>query len=115
MSRKDVTPPPRRITQELFVLDDNGEIIPAVKPPEVTKAAEVDAAQVPVPSANGGSQGGNPPDGTTPPSSADDFGNIGGTNGNGTDDTIPPPAEFNPAASGPLARVMDGNFLLFAS
>lgn len=115
MSKKDVTPPPRRITQDLFVLDDNGEIIPAVKPPEVAKAAEAGASQNPAPDANGGSEGGNPPGGATPPSSADDFGDLGGTNGNGADDAVPPPAEFNPAASGPLARVMDGNFLQFAS
>ena len=31
MSRKPVTPPPRRVTQELFLFDEDGK--PAVAPP----------------------------------------------------------------------------------
>ncbi|MGI5869366.1 MAG: DNA gyrase subunit A [Kiritimatiellia bacterium] len=116
--RKSVTPPPRRMTQELFLFDEDG------KP----TAAAMPAAAKP-------STGDAPEDATTPPTQTegtppapprkprDAFDDANGDGGaakrnEDDDDTGDEPTastEFAPAAGGPLARVMDDNFLQFAS
>lgn len=101
MSRKPVTPPPRRVTQELFLFDEDGK--PVIPPPEPAAP----------PTAPAGTPPDKPP--TTPPKPHDAFDD--NDNGHGDDDSPEPvaPAEFAPATGGPLAKVMDGNFLQFAS
>ena len=114
--KKEVTPPPRRMTQELFIMDDNGETIPTVEH-EQTPPAEPSAPDAKAPSkdpiSNGGSTG-KPPAGKTPSGSDDDF-DIPDPDINPDEEIIPLPVVFAPASSGPLARIMDANFLEFAS
>ncbi|NLE41477.1 MAG: DNA topoisomerase IV subunit A [Lentisphaerae bacterium] len=114
MSRKPVTPPPRRVTQELFLFDEDGK--PAVAPPAPPSAPETaageSAADDAPPTAPAATPPGKPP--APPQKPHDAFDENGNGNANG-DDEPPAPAEFVPAAGGPLAKVMDGNFLQFAS
>ena len=76
----DVTPPPRRVTQELFTINDAGETIPtATLQAEKTVASEKPDA---------------------------DF----------NDDALPAtPQKFSPASTGPFAKLLDSNFIQFAS
>lgn len=109
--RKDgVTPPPRRVTQELFTVDENGNTIPTVASPEI-KPAKADAAERPEKSVAAApiSGGGKNKD--------DDFKDFGAPLVNGGDEAPPieRKAAFVPGEGEPLARVIDGNFLEFAS
>jgi len=110
MSRKrtPVTPPPRRVTQELFTIDENGETIPTSEIPEHNRTTKAEAPPPPPPPP------GHPPPSDPPPPDDDDFDAIGT---NGDPDVLPELAKsvFAPAAGGPLARIMDENFLDFAS
>ncbi len=111
MSRKkDVTPPPRRMTQELFIMDDNGDTIPTSEPVQSPQIEHEDASQEPE-ATNAPSRGGSA---GKPPDDEDAFEDLA-PDGNPDDDVLPAPVAFAPAAGGPMARVMDGNFLQFAS
>ena len=114
MSRKPVTPPPRRVTQELFLFDEEGK--PAVTPPAPPSTPEAAAGEsvaddVP-PTAPAATPPGPPTAPPKKPRDAFDENSNGHANG---DEEPPAPTEFAPAAGGPLAKVMDGNFLQFAS
>ncbi len=115
--KKHVIPPPRRMTQELFIMDENGETISTIEhdstPPPGPSTLEMKA---PVPSAasDSGSTG-KPPVGKTPSRSDDDDFNIPDPENDHDEDILPLPVIFAPASSGPLARIMDANFLEFAS
>ncbi len=116
--KKEVTPPPRRMTQELFIMDDNGETIstvePVQSPPTQPSASETKApVKAPASASDGGSTGKPPPD-KTPHSGDDDF-DIPDSDVNPDEELLAAPVVFAPASSGPLARIMDANFLEFAS
>ena len=113
----DVTPPPRRVTQDLFIMDENGQTIPTVAPIETTDSSSPLNDQPHQPETDATSSGGT---GTPPPSkkifgSDDAFDKDNGGSGDEPEDVPLHPAPFDPASSGPLARVMDSNFLEFAS
>ncbi len=103
---KDVTPPPRRVTQDLFsfaseraeALKARAEEPAATPPPPETPDDPESATSKDSPSAAGAPPAAEASSDAPPPSPPP-----------------PPPAPFRPSAGGPLARIMDDNFLQYSS
>ena len=112
MSRKkDITPPPKRLTQDLFsYASERAEALkadPAALGAIITPAADADSPAAKAP--------------TAPPASPAPAASQPGPQPAAPQEAAPPPPPppapppFRPAAGGPLARVMDDNFLQYSS
>ena len=136
--KKDVAPPPKRVTQDLFSYaseraaalnaeraaavsaseDAEENPAPELQNPEsandVAPDAEREASDAYVGASDDGDAG-NDGDGAygTPPDSGDSDG--GDDDGPGGIPEPPPPPPFQPGKGGPLAHVMDDNFLQYSS
>ncbi|MBQ2281207.1 MAG: DNA topoisomerase IV subunit A [Kiritimatiellae bacterium] len=125
--KKDITPPPRRVTQELFIFDEFGnatqDAVSNVQEDannNATSAVDASIKKALAGTNLGGvkkteavtTESGAEPPADEPPAEPP-------TEPSGDDDVQPQipakPAVFDPRHSGPLAKVMDDNFLQFAS
>ena len=118
--KKDIAPPPRRVTQDLFsYASERAEALKATLPPETPPPPPADPDDSSAPEdrpeatssrgrddSGAPSGGSNPPSPPPPPPSGPD---------NDDEDNLPHPAPFQPGKGGPLAKVMDENFLEYSS
>ena len=112
--QKDIAPPPRRVTQDLFsYASERAEALKAELPPEEPEADAADDSQADEEAReaddNAGTSGNSGASGNS--------GNGPGAPDDDDDDEppAPPPAPFLPGKGGPLAHVMDENFLQYSS
>ncbi len=111
-NKQDVTPPPKRVIQELFDFDKDGGTVPTVTQKNKEKQKE-ETTSVPEKTGPVKKQSKNRKDDEGEDVSPDDVADPSNDNG------VAPPAErataFVPGEGGPFARLIDSNFLEFAS
>ena len=111
-NKQDVTPPPKRVIQELFDFDKDGGAVPTVTQKNKERQKEK-TTSVPEKTGPVKKQSKNRKDDEGEDVSPDDVADPSNDNG------VAPPAErataFVPGEGGPFARLIDSNFLEFAS